>query len=329
MKTKKSCGILKTEVKNVKKINGTFFEFYHHSLVGGKYMNGPSRAFTDEEWAAKINEIADTGMEYLLLMTSALCYDEHSEIYFDYDLFPKATMTAKAPMDTLFKVAQERGLKIFMACGVYGPWFRPYENMQSDEVKARAFGAMKRLYELYGNSPAFYGWYLPDEVEAGPCFPQYFIDYVNEYTDFGRSIDPKLKMLIAPYGTNKIVADDRFVAQLRELKCDIIAYQDEVGVEKSTPKQTAEYFKTLKAAHDKAGKSRLWADVETFAFEGARYRSALVPADPDRLKAQLESVSPFVDEIIIYIYQCMMESPDAKATFGQRDAVKLYNRIFK
>lgn len=143
------------------------------------------------------------------------------------------------------------------------------------------------------------------------------------------SIDPKLKMLIAPYGTNKIVADDRFVAQLRELKCDIIAYQDEVGVEKSTPKQTAEYFKALKAAHDKAGKSRLWADVETFAFEGAQYRSALVPADPDRLKAQLESVSPFVDEIIIYIYQCMMESPDAKATFGQRDAVKLYNRIFK
>ena len=43
-------------------------------------------------------------------------------------------------------------------------------------------------------------------------------------------------------------------------------YQDEVGVEKSTPDQTGGYFESLYLVHQKATKVRLWANVEVFCF---------------------------------------------------------------
>ena len=59
---------------------------------------------------------------------------------------------------------------------------------------------------------------------------------------------------------------------------------------------------------DKAGRAALWADMELFDFEGDVYRSALVPANIDRLERQLASVSPYCDEILVYQYMGMMLS---------------------
>lgn len=312
----------------LKKINGTFFEFYHHNEIGGKYWNDHCRSFTDEQWEAKVDEIAALGMEYIILMESSLVYEDRAESYFETDIYPPAPMQAKAPLSALMRAAERNGIKVFMSCGFYGVWYQPIDNMTNPEVKARAFKAMEQLYSLYGSSPAFYGWYLPDETEAGPYFDDIFIKYVNEYAEYGRSFNKELKILIAPYGTNKIVADDYFVSQLERLDCDIIAYQDEVGVEKSTTEQTVGYFKALREAHDKAGRSVIWADMETFECEGEVYKSPCVGASSERVKRQMESISPYVDEIVIYIYQGTMNPPDSKAFCGHPTTVELYNGLF-
>ena len=47
----------------MKKIIGTFFEFYHHNRVGGKYWNDQCRNYTEKQWEAKVDEIAALGME--------------------------------------------------------------------------------------------------------------------------------------------------------------------------------------------------------------------------------------------------------------------------
>src|SRR5690606_40438609 len=52
-----------------------------------------------------------------------------------------------------------------------------------------------------------------------------------------------------------------------------------------------------------SGRNELWADVEVFEFEGDVYRSALLPAAPERVLAQLEAVSEFVEKIFIYQYR--------------------------
>ncbi|MBO4277940.1 MAG: DUF4434 domain-containing protein [Clostridia bacterium] len=309
----------------LKPINGTWFEFWHHNRPEGKYWNPIITGFSDEQWEEKVGEIASLGMKYIVLLTTAQVYENEAWAYFKTDIYPFADMAAKDPMGALLRAAEKHGIKVFVSCGFYGTWNQTENNMTSPEVQKRAFRAMEQLYAQYGKYKSFYGWYLPDELGIWPYYPDSFIKYVNEYAAFGRGLNAEHKILIAPYGTNHAKTDDNFVRQLEAMDADIIAYQDEIGVRKSKPEETAEYYANLRKAHDKAGRGALWADMEVFEFEGDVYRSALIPAEMSRIERQMQSISPYVDEILIYQYQGMFNKPGTKAFCGHPDSIKLYN----
>ena len=309
----------------LKKITGTWFEFQHHNIPEGKYWNPVCRWFSDEQWEAKVDEIAELGMKYIVLLTTAQVYENNDRFaYFQTDIYPFFNMGAKDPMGALLRAADRNGIKVFVSCGYYGAWNQTVKNMTCPEVTARAFRAMEQLYAQYGHHESFYGWYLPDETGIYPYYDESFIKYVNNYSAFAKSIDPKHKILIAPYGTNHLIADDKYVSQIESLNCDIIAYQDEIGVRKSKPEETPAFYEALRKAHDKAGRAVLWADMEVFEFEGDVYRSALYAADMERIDRQIKSISPYVDEILIYQYQGMFNKPGTTAYMGHPDSVKLY-----
>ena len=312
-------------VKMLKPITGTWFEFHHHNIPEGKYWNPICRWFSDEQWETKIDEIASLGMKYIVLMASAIQYEDWGESYFKTDIYPFANMGAKDPIGAIMRACERNHIKVFMSAGFYGVWTDTIGNMTSPEVQKRAFKAMEELYAQYGSSSAFHGWYLPDETGTYPYYQDLFIKYVNEYTAFGKSINPKHQVLIAPYGTNRVKADDTYVRQLEEMKCDVIAYQDEIGVRKSRPEETYAFYEALRKAHDKAGTSKLWADMEVFEFEGDVYTSALYPAAMERSELQIKSISPFVDEILIYQYQGMFNKPGTTAFCGHPGSIQLYN----
>lgn len=308
----------------LKPITGTWFEFHHHNLPEGKYWNPICRHFTDEQWEIKVAEMASIGMKYIVLMASAMVYRESCEAYFETDIYPIAKMGAADPMEVLFRAADRHEMKVFVGAGFYGFWQDTLNNMTSPEVTRRAFRAMEQLYARYGHHASFFGWYLPDELGICPYYPDEFIHYTNLYTRHGKSFDRSLRVLIAPYGTNMLKADDEFVKQLERLDCDIIAYQDEIGVRKSTPAQTPAYFEALRKAHDKAGRATLWADMEVFEFEGEVYKSALVPASMERIERQIRSIAPFVDEILMYQYLGMFNKPGTEAFCGHPESTGLY-----
>lgn len=310
-----------------KPIVGTWFEFWHHNLSEGKYWNSICRQFSAEQWQAKVDEIASVGMKYIVLMDTAIVYKEYSESYFETDIFPFADMVCKEPIDALLNAAERNGIKVFISCGFYGDWEHPMENMTSSAVTERAFKAMEQLWAKYGHYKSFYGWYFPDETCINGYFHPAFIEYVNKYSAHAHKIAPHTKTLIAPYGTNRLIADEHYVEQLKELNVDIIAYQDEVGVRKSKPEDTAEYYKNLRKAHDIAGKAKLWADLETFDFEGDVYFSALIPATWERIERQISSIAPFVDEILIYQYQGLFNKPDTIAFCGHPKSVSYYEKL--
>lgn len=309
----------------LKPINGTWFEFHHHNIPEGKYWNPICRHFSDEQWEAKVEEIASLGMKYIVLLASAIAYEDWNESYFKTDIFPFAQMGAKDPMGALMRAAEKYDIKVFVSCGFYGVWTHTLDNMTNPVIQSRAFKAMEQLYAQYGKYKSFYGWYLPDETGIYPYYEEAFIKYVNEYTAFGKSLNPNLKVLIAPYGTNSLVTDDKYISQLEALDCDIIAYQDEIGVRKALPEQTPAYYENLRKAHDKAGRSALWADMEVFEFEGDVYKSALYPAAMERIERQITSISPYVDEILIYQYTGMFNKPGTIAFCGHPGSVQLYN----
>ena len=290
------------------KIDGTWFEFFHHSKVEGEFWNQKCRSYTEADWRSVLRNIAGRGMEYIVLMCGSLCYSDYAESYFPGGPYPfPEEMVCKNPMEVLMDETSRLGLKVFMSCGFYGDWTHARDNMRDPEVRGRAFASMERLTELYGHYPSFYGWYLPDEIGIDGHFPQFFIDYVNDYRAFIRQLTPEKPLLIAPYGVAKITFDEVFVDQLRQLDCEFIAYQDGVGIANGGVETAEEAFRKLRIAHDQAGRSRLWADMEVFRFAGNAYRSALIPAEADRIHAQLKAITPYVEKVLIYQYQGCLE----------------------
>ncbi|MBO5766889.1 MAG: DUF4434 domain-containing protein, partial [Clostridia bacterium] len=159
----------------LKKITGTWFEFQHHNIPEGKYWNPICRWFTDEQWEAKVDEIAELGMKYIVLLTTAQVYENDAFAYFNTDIYPFYNMGAKDPMGALLRAADRNGIKVFVSCGYYGVWTQTINNMISPEVTARAFRAMEQVYAQYGHHESFYGWYLPDETGIYPYYDDQFI----------------------------------------------------------------------------------------------------------------------------------------------------------
>ena len=312
-----------------KPIVGTWFEFWHHNLKEGKYWNQICRQFSAEQWEAKVDEIASVGMKYLVLLDTAIVYDDYAESYFETDIFPFADMACKDPMGAVLTAADRNGMKVFVSCGFYGNCYHALNNMTSPEVTERAFKAMEQLWAKYGHHESFYGWYFPDETCIAGHFHPDFMDYANRYSAHARKIAPGTKTLIAPYGTRILVADEEYIQQLRNLDVDIVAYQDEVGVRKATPEETGAFYANLRKAHDAAGRSALWADVEAFDFEGDVYRSALLPGSMERVEKQIEAIAPYVDEILIYQYQGMFNKPGTIAYCGHPDSIAEYTKLLE
>ncbi len=309
----------------LKKITGTWFEFTHHNTAEGKYWNSSCRRFSSEQWREKVREIAGLGMKYIVLMCTSLVYEDRAETYFKNDIYPFAEdFACPDPIGALLDEADAQGLRVFMSTGFYGVWSCARVNMVDPEVTRRAFRAMEQLYALYGHHPSFYGWYYPDETCIRGHFSPEFMSYCNSYTAFARSLDVTKRILIAPFGTNMLECDDEYARQLDALDVDFVAYQDEVGVRKSTPDKTAAYYAALRRVHHLSGRSALWADMELFEFEGTVYRSALLPADIGRIRAQLEAVSEYCDEVLCYQYMGLMNRPGTAAFCGHERSEQLY-----
>ena len=306
---------------NMKPICGTWFEFRHHSTAEGKYWNSACQNFTELQWREKISEISGAGMEYIVLMASAI----DSQAYYKSSVFPSAALACENPLEVLLSQADQCGLKVFVSNGFYGGWHHARRNISDKTVMNRSLKAMNELAGQFGHHQSFYGWYMPDETCIIRHFGKDFIRYVNLCCGEGRRLMPKSKTLIAPYGTSLAKADDKYIRQLESMAVDFIAYQDEVGVKKTTAEKSAGHFEKLKAAHDKAGRGALWADIELFDFEGLVYRSALIPAEFSRIQKQLEAVSPYVDKVFAYQYQGLMNKPGTGAFAGHPESEKLYN----
>lgn len=304
----------------VKSIEGTWFEFQHHNEPEGKYWNPALAGFTAMQWDAKVKEIADAGIRYLVLLDVAI----YGKSFYPSSLLPKHDMGCEDPLEAVLAAADKYGLRFFISNGFFGEWRNPVMLMQDAGVRQLRIRAMEELTEKYSHHPSFYGWYYPNETGIKGHYDDIFINYVNSCSKEAHRLMPRAKTLIAPYGTRHVAADDQYISQLDQLDVDFIAYQDEIGVEKTKVEESAGIFEKLHRLHQKSGRNELWADVEVFEFEGDVYRSALLPAASERVLAQLAAVSEFVEKIFIYQYTGMINRPGSSVAVGYRQGNELY-----
>ena len=292
---------------NIKPISGSWFEFQHPGGKEGVYWDKDLRQFTAAQWREKIREISETGMEYLVMMNVAA----HGKAFFE----------------TVLSAADEFGVKFFVSNDYWGPDLDARRMMTDRELGKKRNQSMEEIYKKYGHHKSFYGWYFPNESWLDPYFCDFVIPYVNECAQVAKSLNANCVNIIAPYNIKKEKCDDYFVRQLEQLNVEIVAYQDGVGVGATRLEDSARYYENLSKAHQKAGRSRIWADMELFYFEQTTHGS-LLPADfNNRIIHQMEAISPFVDKILVYQYLGIMNKPQSKAHAGLRgETVRLYNQ---
>ncbi len=304
----------------IKPIRGSWFEFQHHATVEGVDWNPACARFSAEQWDAKIKEIAEAGLEYLVLMATAVYYRS----FYKTEIYPKWELACPDPLEAVLAAADKYKVKFFVGAGFYGNWESP--NVITDPVSSKKrLQSLGELVKLYGHHRSFYGWYWPDEAEINPHYSPEFLTYVNTLSHEARQLKREAPIMIAPYGTRIAKPDEEYVRQLDAMDVDIVAYQDEVGVRKSKVTETAAFYEGLRKAHDRSRKAKIWADVEIFEFETGTYASALTPASFERVQQQLKAVSPWVDEILVYQYLGLMNKPGSTAFAGSPQSTKLYS----
>jgi hypothetical protein len=304
----------------IKPIVGSWFEFEHHNQNGAKHWNPALPKFTCEQWKTVIREMHEIGMEYLVMLSVAL----NDKAYYPSAIQPRHDFVCEDPLEAVLSAADECGIKFFVSNDYWTDWTQVQQGMTEEKSWYLREKGMEEIAEKYGRHKSFYGWYYPHETELKEVFNDYAYSYINRCSKIAHSLTPHALTLIAPYGTQYVKYSEQYIKQLEGLDVDIIAYQDEVGVYKIKVGETAQYFEKLYKMHTKAGRSRLWADIEIFDFEAEIYRSPGVPATFERVLQQMTDVSPYVEHILCYQYQGLMNKPGTTAFAGHKDSEKLY-----
>ena len=304
----------------IKPVIGSWFEFEHHNQTGAKHWNHALPKFTAEQWKTLIFEIHEAGLEYLVLLSVAY----EGKTYYPSNLQPRHDFICEDPLEAVLSAADECGIKFFISNDYWSDWREVEKGMtEEDTWKIREKG-MEETAGKYSHHKSFYGWYYPHESELRQVFDDFAVNYINRCSKIARSLTPDALTMVAPYGTQYVKFNDSYIRQLEQLDVNIIAYQDEVGVQKIKVGEAGKYFEDLYKMHAKAGRARLWADVEIFDFEGEIYRSGAIAAPFERVLQQLADVSPYVEHILVYQYQGMMNKPGTTAFAGHKDSEKLY-----
>jgi len=185
------------------------------------------------------------------------------------------------------------------------------------------------ITNLYGNHPAFGGFYFTIEIANNAFIPQenhsYLADILDRVADWVHTKIPGARIALSPFFNTNIAVASEFGAMweyaLTNSDFDIVILQDGVGVSPSTLTGSTDlispYYQALKSACEKADKS-LWANAELFTQDsgGSRETPRCIPSNIKKLRHQLETESAVTDTFICFGFNYMDPNPLHKFTTG-------------
>lgn len=207
-------------------ISGTFVDVAYDGRL--KYANGPAHAFSCDDWQAKVGEWARAGISLVVFQA---VHDARWGSYYPSALPFAAPWngTCADAVGAILSGADAVGSRVLLSC--------EFVHGESDSVTDPAVmqGRLAIMAELAAGwvpgHASFLGWYFSSEAYIEPYFTSDFLAYIGVLSARARELTPGALLFASPYGTRSAVNDDAFVAQLRALDLDVIAYQDEVRAE--------------------------------------------------------------------------------------------------
>ncbi len=271
--------------------------FFQLPTSGG---NNPAALNSDYTWYLQLKGMRDLGMEYVIIQysshflakTTLIDGENIKALGFTYN----ATYGSADVCQTVLDAAQKLGMKVYLGTVHDSDFNKPLEYMPTYGPIVEAGKAMITDIEaLYGDHPAFAGYYLSDEtcdlwlnLEGGVEAARYV--YKGQ-SDHIRQIDPDAKIMIAPAiwrsGEPEVGAEHLYEMIKPEKEgekpvADIVAAQDCLGREQTlvvTNKAYASferYVELWAKAVRKAG-AEFWHDAEVFevTYSAKRYEEVV------------------------------------------------------
>lgn len=261
-------------------------------LISGSFIDEisydvPSSNWSDEQWKADLDHMKDIGIDTLVFIRGGM---------YSKSIFPSKALGTEHRDDfagLIISEAEKRDMQVFF--GLYMSnldW--NHGDAQTEIAINKAFA--QEVWTRYGQSPAFAGWYIPQET---CCDELNIIDLMQGLSKICKDLAPDKPVLISPFfGPHRGITPqihyerwDRIFAQIADY-VDICAFQDG-----SAPiEQMEDYFKAT-AQLCKKYNIRHWVNTETFERD---VRHLYFPIPFQDLKQKLEIHQAYAEKIITF-----------------------------
>jgi mannose/fructose/N-acetylgalactosamine-specific phosphotransferase system component IIB len=340
--------IIDSKIRSTKRIDGSWFEFYHWSEDEGRFWNKDIVKLSNGQWEELIKGMHDIEMNIVViqeLFRNQKYVGQHTMEstgytgfpYYQSKLYPLKpgqsllenvengkssenypkwkNIAADSALESVLSEADERGMKVFLGVGMYA-WF-DFSQGSLDWSKKVA----KELWERFGSHKSFYGWYISGEIAGNlgenEKRKKEIVHFFEEFTPYVRTLAPDKPVMLATNCHDVKNSNGYYPALLKNL--DILC---PFGFHRMPPNDYTgkEVAKLLQDYCDKAG-SHLWMDLEVFLFAE---KNALYPRPIDQVVTDLLMFDNF-EKICCYSYTGLMNAGWQTARPGGERTIKLYN----
>jgi len=344
--------IIDSEIRSTKRIDGSWFEFYHWSEDEGRFWNNDIIRLGNSQWKELVKGMHDIDMNIVVIQELFRnqkyvgAHDMESTgytgiPYYKSELFPAKpgqslldnvengkssvnysawkNIAADSALESVLSEADTRGMKVFLGVGMYA-WF-DFTDGSLEWSKKIA----KELWDKYGTHKSFYGWYISGEV-AGDLGTddrrrKEIVHFFKEFRSYVRTLAPDKPVMLATncHGIKNAGGYYHELLSNLDILCPFGFHRMPAG-----DYTGSEAAKVLQDYCDKAG-CHLWMDLEVFLFAE---KNALYPRPIDQIVVDLLMFNNF-EKICCYSYTGLMNAGWQTGTPGGEKTVKLYNEYMR
>lgn len=279
--------------------------------------------FTLGQWKTELQKMKDACMDKIFIQYGV--YD-HLSWYTPSSL--SGVTTNYNALNLIFQAAEELNMKVHTGLYFDETWNSASKNSAwtYSSLLTKQQNTIDELWNLFGNSSAFGGWYIPQELNdlewQGTTEKNLLFSFINDVSNYAKTKDNSKPVAIAPF-FNLWLASDELASWYNELftaanSLDQVYIQDGVGITLKDPDfHIPLYFSKLKPVFDQHGvefnmTAESFQQLTGWPLDEGNFSAE--PASWDRFKKQLWAAEKQgVNDVIQFSWQYMQPGNSAKS----------------
>lgn len=308
------------------RLSGGFIQFWGS-------MKSPE-SMSEAQWQRFLQAMSDAKMRIIITQWSAYgstTFVPRSDEFFDVT-------------GALLRYAEKHDMDVYIGLRDDKDWWTGWKDKAYLDKLAEDTGRLaEEIHARYGRSPAFRGWYVPQEMSNlayDDAQLKNLSAYFRKVSAKCHELAPGKPVAISPFFNPRIEGQKWLVSAsengrnyrrfLENSGLDIVLLQDGAGARGIKKEEIGErivpYFRELRKACD-ATHVQLWANAESFEIvPGQPDPQKFWPTDIDRLLEQIRQEAPYVDGRLITfdLFHYMnpygdLHDGEANVTFRKRE----------